>query len=113
MIELILVRVAAGATVRAVCLEFGIASGTIYQRAIDDQEFRVRLHAAQEQCGKALFDMMVEVAWNENESTERSKLKIQVLDRLARTFDRSLSDRQQIDVRTQTVYVLPPGSDDF
>lgn len=112
-LELLLIHVAAGATVKAICWELGISSGAVYQRAIDDETFAGRLHAARKIGAQTLFDTMLEVAWNAEEGVERSRLKVQVLDRLARTFDRSLSDRQQIDVRTMTAYVLPPDADEF
>jgi hypothetical protein len=112
-LELILVRVASGDLIVAVCEELGIASGSVYQRAIDDDVFRARLTRAQEMGASTLFERMFQVAWNENEPVERSKLKVAVLDRYARTMNRNLSDRQQIDIRQAVAYILPPDADQF
>lgn len=112
-LEAILIRVAAGDTVRNVCTELEISSGAVYQRAIDNPGYARRLEEARTLGAYALFDSMMDVAWDADEPVERSKLKVSVLDRLARTYNRNLGDRQQVDVRQAVAYLMPGDADTF
>jgi hypothetical protein len=113
--EIVLVRVASGDTLRAVCLDIGISSARVRQFFRDYSSiYADQWRMAKEDCAMAMADLIVDVAWDSNESNERSKLKIETLKWIAERFNRdAFSQRQQIDHRHAVAYVLPPGSDDL
>lgn len=87
--EAVLVRVAAGDTVRSVCKTLGIASGTVYSKAFNDPEFHRQLKAAREIGTHTLVDSIIEIADDESRSTERAKLVVDAIKWVAARLNRN------------------------
>jgi hypothetical protein len=103
--EAVLIMIATGKTAKAAATAIGVNPGTVSQRAYDDPEgFGARLRAARQQAASTIFETMIEVAFDEDEDPRRSKLKIDVLDRMAKVYDRATyGDKLQVDQRTVTI----------
>lgn len=88
--ELILLKVSSGMTVKAAATELGIPPGTVNSAAYNDPDgFGELLRQARREGAPTLFETMIEVAYNESEDPRSRKLKIDVLDRMAKVYDRA------------------------
>jgi hypothetical protein len=112
--EVLLVKVSCGMTVKAAATELGINPGVVNQRAYDDPSgFGVRLRAARQVAAPTLFETMLEVAFeNPEEDPRTKKLKIEVLDRMAKVYDRAnFGEQKSISVTTNMPVMLAPIPD--
>ena len=104
--ELILLKVASGMTAKAAALELGLAPGTVNSAAYNDPEgFGERLREARREGAPTLFETMIEVAFDPDEDPRRSKLKIDVLEKMAKVYDRAVFGDQ---VRVDAVHSIAP-----
>lgn len=89
--EIVLTRVAAGETIKAVCMDLGISAALVRQRAYDAPEaYGDRLHEARRMNADQSFEQMIEVARDPNIEVPRARLIVDVLEKMAKVNNRAV-----------------------
>lgn len=110
--EVVLVRVAAGATLRQVCEEMKISAALVRQRAYDNPAFGQRLREARRASADSQFEEMLEIARDPTLSVAERRLIVEVLEKMAKAHNRGLyGDKVQVDTRQVTINLTPDDRD--
>ena len=107
--ETVIARVAAGETVKAVCLDLGISAALVRQRAYDmPAVWGERLHEARRMNADQSFDEMIRVAQDPNIEVPRARLIVDVLEKIAKVNNRAVyGDKVQVDQRQVVINYDP------
>lgn len=111
--EMVLARVAAGETVKAICETMGISAALVRQRAYDMPDlWGQRLHEARRMAADQSFDEMIRVAQDTSIEVPRARLIIDVLDKMAKVHNRAVyGDKVQIDQRKVVINLTQDVAD--
>ena len=112
-LEIVLARVAAGETVKAVSEAMGISAALVRQRCYDQPElWGQRLHEARRMAADQSFDEMIRVAQDTSIEVPRARLIIDVLDKMAKVHNRAVyGDKVQIDQRKVVINLTQDVAD--
>ena len=89
--EIVISRVAAGETIKAVCTELKISAALVRQRAYDQPTvWGDRLHEARRMNADQSFEQMIEVARDGSLEVPRARLIVEVLEKIAKVNNRAV-----------------------
>ena len=89
--EMVIARVAAGETVKAVCEALGISAALVRQRVCDYPDlYGERLHQARRLNADQSFEQMIEVARDTTIDVPRAKLITDILEKMAKVNNRAV-----------------------
>lgn len=103
--EIVISRVAAGETLKAVCEAMGISAALVRQRVCDYPDlYGEKLHQARRLNADQSFEQMIEVARDPNIEVPRARLIVEVLEKMAKVNNRAVYG-DKVDVTSKQLVV--------